>query len=296
MNEISLVIQSVCLEAAVGIMLFLALGRLWNKDIDGKPASIVAAVFAVIGVAASITHLGKPLRAFNSLLNIGSSWMSRETLLVMLFTVCAVVYLAVTLWKPAMKTVLRVVEIVSAVIGLVLLYAMASIYNFASVPVWEGANTYIEFYSSAIILGATLYFALTYKQQGRVSGRVLGATALAALALQVVSSELHTVSLAASGSAAVAASAEILNANGALVAVKWALLFAGVGAFLLKGTRVAAPKQVAVAASGPQASAEGEAGTSSRSIAWVSACAVVAAAFIGKVLFYASMVASGIGK
>lgn len=293
MNELSLIIQSVCLEAAVGIMLFLALGRLLNKEIDGKLAAIFASVLAVVGVATSITHLGMPLRAFNSLLNLGSSWMSRETLAVALFTACCVLCAAVYLWKPAMKTALRVLEIMAAVIGLVLLFIMGSIYTFSSVPAWAGANTYIEYYTTAIILGAIVFFAVTYRQQDRKKNMILGAVALVAVAVQVVGSELHTVSLTVGGSAA-AQSAGILSANGTLIAVKWILLIGGVTLFTLKGMSVAA-KPVIVTAGGPQEAAQETASTANSSIAWISACAVVIAAFIGKVLFFASMVTTGIG-
>jgi len=294
MNEISLIIQSVCLEAAAGLMLFLAIGRLREKELNGKLAAICASVLAVAGVLTSITHLGQPLRAFNSLLNLGSSWLSRETLCVALFTACCVLCLGINLWKPAMKTALRVLEWAAAVIGLVLLFIMGSIYDFASVPVWDGANTYIEYYTTAIILGAILFFAGTYKQQDRRSNKALGAVALAAMAVQIIGSELHMADLGAGGTAA-GMSAAILSANGVLIAVKWALLVGGVAVFCLRGTTRMSPKLATVTAGGAQATVESGGAVSGGQVAWISVCAVFIAAFIGKVLFFASMVTTGIG-
>jgi len=295
MNELSLIIQSVCLEAAVGIMVFLAVFGLWKKDMGGKTVRICAAVLAVVGVGASITHLGQPQRAFNSLLNLGSSWMSRETLCVALFTACCVLCTAVYLWKPAMKTLLRVLECASAVIGLVLLFIMGSIYTFASVPVWDGANTYIEYYTTAIVLGAILFYALTYKAQDARAGKLLGVLAFAAMAVQMIGSELHMTGLATGGGAA-GMSAEILSNSSVLPVVRWVLLAGGVGVFCLSGVRATAPKLAAVTAGGaPEAVSVETVNTTGQTIAWASACAVVIAAFIGKVLFFSSMVTMGIG-
>ncbi len=85
MEHMSLTLFSICLQAAVGIMVFAAIGKLLNKDAIFKNAMMAAAGLGIIGMLASLLHLGRPLVAFMAIYQVGSSWLSREILFTALF-------------------------------------------------------------------------------------------------------------------------------------------------------------------------------------------------------------------
>lgn len=86
-SEVPLICFTVFSPAAAGASLFaLPLGGGW-----ALAAAVVLMVTA--GMLASIAHLARPLRAPRSLAHLGSSWLSREILVVSAFWTLAVLWL-----------------------------------------------------------------------------------------------------------------------------------------------------------------------------------------------------------
>lgn len=69
MENFSLVLFTVFLQSAVGLMLITAVWSFADNEhtTQLRLPIIVSAALVTIGGLASITHLGQPLRAFNSL-------------------------------------------------------------------------------------------------------------------------------------------------------------------------------------------------------------------------------------
>jgi len=124
MHEWALLIFTICLQAAIGgvVMLALfykkisALGEEKTYQIFKLPL-IVFASLSVIGLAASFAHLGTPLNALNTIRNFGSSWMSREIVFTGLFIAAVFVTLALALarkksawalWRQRCSSVLQI--------------------------------------------------------------------------------------------------------------------------------------------------------------------------------------------
>ncbi|WP_272659306.1 dimethyl sulfoxide reductase anchor subunit family protein [Providencia sp. PROV113] len=117
----------------------------------------VACVFAGIGLLSSITHLGVPLNAPNSLLNIFSSWLSREVV----FTATYFAFLGLTfLWLWLKKELSYLLLGLAIIAGLCDVYAMASIYRYTSMLTWMNDNTYLMFYGTMFTAGAAGYYLL----------------------------------------------------------------------------------------------------------------------------------------
>lgn len=76
-----------------------------------------------------------------TLLNAGSSWLSREILLVLLVcaTLAASVFLA---WKRSERRLSDWLYYTSAALGIILLYAMSRVYNSPFTPGWAGGQTF----------------------------------------------------------------------------------------------------------------------------------------------------------
>ena len=93
MGEYSLIAFTICLQASIGVMLFMTFMQQRLKDITFTKAAYASAILAVAGLLFSLAHLGQPLSAYNSILNMGTSWLSREILFTGVFAI-AVVYVA----------------------------------------------------------------------------------------------------------------------------------------------------------------------------------------------------------
>ena len=86
-SEVPLICFTVFSPAAVGASLFaLPLG-------GGAALAAAVALMVTAGMLASIAHLARPLRAPRSLAHLGSSWLSREILVVSAFWALAVLWL-----------------------------------------------------------------------------------------------------------------------------------------------------------------------------------------------------------
>nr|WP_026198987.1 DmsC/YnfH family molybdoenzyme membrane anchor subunit [Desulfitobacterium hafniense] len=58
MEELALIIFTICVQAAVGLMVFTAVAKQLNKDGIFKTAVALAAGLAIVGLLASFLHLG----------------------------------------------------------------------------------------------------------------------------------------------------------------------------------------------------------------------------------------------
>lgn len=160
MAEWPLLIFTICLQAAIGGTLMLAI---FYKQFEklGKEKSfslmkgslVVIAILSVVGLGAAFVHLGTPTNAFNTIMNLGSSWQSREILVTGLFIGAVIITVAIAIVQ---KRVNFGLVALSAVIGLVDIYCMAAIYTNTLVSGWNSINTYTSFYGTAFVLGPIL--------------------------------------------------------------------------------------------------------------------------------------------
>ena len=81
-----LLVFTICVQAAIGIMLFAGTNHLCQDSASDKNAIAIAGALAIIGIVASFLHLGRPLRAMGAIVNLKTSWLSREILLTAVFT------------------------------------------------------------------------------------------------------------------------------------------------------------------------------------------------------------------
>lgn len=152
----TLILMTVFTQLSVGAIASVAL--LQAAAHLTTPHSLVAGVVltALFALAASTLHLGRPLYAFRALSGWRSSWLSREVLFFSLFSASAILY-ALLLWSgsPASKPA----GVVAACLGLMGVYASASLYRVAARPAWNSAHTILEFGLGAAFTG-TLTAAL----------------------------------------------------------------------------------------------------------------------------------------
>jgi anaerobic dimethyl sulfoxide reductase subunit C (anchor subunit) len=117
-----------------------------------------------IGIAAailiSLTHLGSPIKSVLTLNNLATSWLSREILLVILFA-GGVVLGTVLQWRGwGSETTRNIVNTVSALLGLALVYSMARVYMLPTTPGWNSIATPVSFYATSLVLGGSVLLAV----------------------------------------------------------------------------------------------------------------------------------------
>lgn len=274
MEGLALTIFSTCLQSAIGIMLFVAIGRFVNKDGVFKNAMIAAAGLGILGMLASLLHLGRPLSAMNALLQFGSSWLSREIWFTAMFIGLTVLSVILVYVKPQAKSIITGLAAAAALVGLVDIYMMASIYSYSSVPVWQSPATFVEFYATAISVGAMLFLVLSMKEAAKMR-KALAIVVTAAVAIQVAVVVPTLVSLGSSTSAALQSSLAIMNEMMLATILKWLCICVGAGAVLWMAKEELSQKVSYTALGG--------------------AILLLVGQVVGRYVFYAAMVVSGVG-
>ncbi|ACL22690.1 dimethyl sulfoxide reductase anchor subunit family protein [Desulfitobacterium hafniense] len=273
-EHFALTVFSICIQAAVGIMLFVAIGRLMNKEGVFKNAVITATGLGIIGMLASLLHLGRPLSAINALFQFGSSWLSREIWFTAIFVGLTVVAAVLLYVKPQATGAITGLSAGAALAGLLDVFAMAKIYSSASVPVWQGAATTIEFYAAALSMGAMLFLVLSGKEAGKLK-KIVALTVAAVVTVQVAVVVPYFISLGAGTGTALQASLMILGSLKTAVAIKWLFILAGAGLVLWQAKDEQSKSVSGVVAGG--------------------AALILVGQVVGRYVFYAAMVVSGVG-
>lgn len=157
-GEWALIIFTILTQLAVGIWLVAIIlrtliARRSNEDSASqltKPAILVVGPIISIALVISMFHLGSPMIAYGSIANLGSSWLSREIVFSGLF---------LFLWIAACVNYRKAnsgntLGWITAILGLLAVFSMASIYHSTPIPAWATINTYIVFFATTIILGS----------------------------------------------------------------------------------------------------------------------------------------------
>lgn len=274
MEQLSLVMFSICIQAAIGIMFFTGIGRLLNKEVVFKNATIAAASLGIVGMLASLMHLGRPAGAMRALSQFGSSWLSKEIWFTALFVGLTVLAALLVLVKPENKGAATGLTWAAALVGLVDVFSMASIYSSTSVPIWQGNATFVEFYAATISIGAALFLLLSLKEA--VSMSKIVALAVAGIVIVQVAAVIPSlVAVGSSSSAALQKSLGILAGMGFVNSLKWAAILAGTAMILWL--------------------AKEEEAKSYGALLTGSAIFLLVGQVVGRYLFYASVVVTGIG-
>lgn len=240
MQEWPLLIFTVCLQAAIGGMVMLALifkqlSKLGEEKVFHltRIPLLVIAVLSIIGLAASFTHLGTPSNAFNTLGNLGSSWQSREILLTGLFIAAACVTAGLAFVQKKANFILLVI---SALLGLIDVYCMGAIYANTLVSGWDSINTYTSFYGTVLVLGPILVVCSMVPMLGKKRAEDLAQSlvknsfiiSIIGIAIQLIGVALFASSMPEVNMIEGTNAAMSLQGYFGTVAIRWVIEFLGV--------------------------------------------------------------------
>lgn len=174
-----------------------------------RHAALAALVVALVSLAASTLHLGRPAFAWRALKMWKRSWLSREVLFFSLFAAAA-----------GISAVVPAAPFLAAALGLAGVTASAFIYLVPARPAWNSMRTVADFHLTALLLGPLFLAAWGM----HVPMLIVAITAAAQLLNQV----LKLAVLAASDEFELRAAARLLtNDLRAVLLARMGLLIAG---------------------------------------------------------------------
>jgi len=303
-QEWALIIFTILSQMAVGAFLVLGVIHTYARRKAGDEAAdrlsdralLAIGPVLILAMIASLFHLGSPLVAPRAVINLGSSWLSREVFFGVLFVIVGGLF-ALLQWRKIGSFGLRtVVAWIAALIGLVFISSMTMVYMIPTQPAWNTWLTPVAFFSTTALLGlftigASFVFNYNYlkerdpecaEEQCALMHSSLRGIAIASilfLGVQLVTIPIYLVSLANMGPAAVETARMLTEDYVILLALQLSLLFLGAGVFALFLYRYA--------------SSTGRERIIGR-LAYGAFLFVLVGAVIGRYLFYASHVKIGV--
>ena len=173
---LSVIFFTVVSGTGYGLLFLLGLGLAIDPQIIGhNEALIVLAtgmLFAAAGLTSSLFHLGQPQRAWRSLSQWRSSWLSREGV-ASLISFAPLFALGFALWRGADASNVRACAIVLAVMALITVCCTAKIYtSLKTIHAWHNAYV-LPGYLLFGLLGGAVWLWLLHALTGGAAGTLL---------------------------------------------------------------------------------------------------------------------------
>jgi anaerobic dimethyl sulfoxide reductase subunit C len=282
----------------LGFVHFFAARKAGAEEADRLSDRALLAIgpVLVLGLLASLFHLGNPLNAYRAVANIGTSWLSREILAGVVFAVLGGLF-AIMQWRKLGSFSLRnVIAWITAVVGLLLVYSMSQVYALPTQPAWDTVATPISFFATTFLLGSlamvvafvanSAYLkrkADTHLQMQlellRGSLRWIALASILLLGIELIVAPLYIANLAVGSGVALESVKLMIGEMGLVLALRLILVFIGAGVFgvFLYQNALSAGKMSVVNA-----------------FAYGAFALVLVAEVLGRFLFYASHVRIGI--
>lgn len=232
MSELPLVVFTFLMQLAVGALVaaeltrFIYVRKTSNDQAEGalNKVVLVIGIIAIVALLASFAHLKTPLNAPFALTGFSVSWMSREIWFSVIFIVLLIIYIIVLLRNAKSAALKSGLGAVTAIVGLILVFCMASAYMMPAMPAWNSSTLPVTFYATALVMGPVFTGAALALFGGSVKKKAPGAAsdvdfivngsvrlgaiiAAIAVAILVTSLSLHISELASQDIAAAITSA-----------------------------------------------------------------------------------------
>ncbi|MFH1845380.1 MAG: DmsC/YnfH family molybdoenzyme membrane anchor subunit [bacterium] len=170
LREWSLVAFTLLSQLAAGIVLVFGIVQSAVRDRGAATAFDqlsdnavgVAAIAMVLGLGISLLHLGSPRRAWRALLNLRSSWLSREVLLAAMFTGGLVALFTMLRFEAGAAWMQQWLLWLTACLGLLLVMIMSRLYMLRTVAAWNSSATAGTFIVTTLFLGCVVLQTISW--------------------------------------------------------------------------------------------------------------------------------------
>lgn len=151
-DNLALVAFTTLAPLSVGGLVGLLLLRPQAAQVGLDSAGTALLITALLALAASFLHLGRPFKAYRALWRLSTSWLSREVTLFGIFILCLAAYI-LPLSAPGWVEARGLMGILAAVIGMVALIATGAVYRLQARPAWNHWSTVVQFAVGALSAG-----------------------------------------------------------------------------------------------------------------------------------------------
>ncbi|MGR5097000.1 dimethyl sulfoxide reductase anchor subunit family protein [Vibrio maritimus] len=232
-HEYSLIFFTVLAQTAVGAYLLVSARALvMGHDIEKINSYKIPMFFlwAIMGLGFlfSLTHLGSPLRAFNSFNQLGSTWLSNEVFFGAGFFVVGGFQWLLSILKVGGTGVQKALMVVAMVLGCIFMYAMVNVYLIDTVPTWFNVYTPLSFMITMVVGGLLLsqFVIVTANDSHFAVDRNILILAFIAVAISLVVT-VGKANLVGDIQTSVAKASELVDGLGGYLGVQVALLLGG---------------------------------------------------------------------
>ena len=156
----SLVFFTVLTQAAVGMFFTFQAVQVLSRRFGGDAADgvvvtrqIVVFVLLSAGLSAALFHLSVPLEAVRAVVNVGSSWLSREIIFGGLFALFLGTLIARQWSGTEVSRGMKGITWLTGMAALAFLYCQIKIYLLPTQPSWNSIATPASFVATALRLG-----------------------------------------------------------------------------------------------------------------------------------------------
>ena len=168
LREWALPIYTILIQLATGVMLALwvikAIFQKQLSDSDLKSMNLIPLGIIVLtilmGVIGAHFHLSRPLFSLFSILNIKTSWLSREIAFTILLFLFSVITLGFHILKTDHTRLSNVSGWLTVFWGFCTVYCMANIYILPTQTLWSSSYSLFSYFATTLLLGVTSLSAI----------------------------------------------------------------------------------------------------------------------------------------
>lgn len=313
-NEWELITFTLLMQTAIGVFLAsLIMNQMLNKTLEQEclyklilPNQFVSAILAVTALVVSVFHLGYPLGSPRAILNLDSSWLSREIVLSGTFVFLCLVVLLITRSKKKLPVMLSVI---TSLVGLVGIFAMSKVYSTVLIPAWQSEYTIATFYGTCFMLGTLLAIGTVGFSMRKIEGinaaeifrtalLPVSMIAIVAIAVQTIVIPGYMVSLSAQSGAGQTTAQILTNDFGLMLTLRWSFIMLSTVILILtvfKQHKVNITGNISKGNFETAATSEVINGVAGANYIYLALVAMIAAEIIGRYLFYTTGVQIMIG-
>lgn len=156
----SLVLFTVLSQLAAGAVATLFLLEYFGKRVSIATGKLITGSLVAItafSLAISLFHLGAPLSAYMAITNIGSSWISREIALFLVFFLLLIIYYKQ--WSESLNESRKKIGGLTSITGIFAVISSGMVYVLPAMPAWNNFTPVLFFCLTAVLLGP-LYVAV----------------------------------------------------------------------------------------------------------------------------------------
>lgn len=135
-----------------------------DKDVLKKidRLTVIPVIILIVGFICAFFHLASPFNAFGVFNNLGSSPMSNEIAVGVIFCVIAIVYWIIAMAVTMTETLRRALSIIVAICGLVFCVFIGLAYGMNTIPTWDNAMVPLSTLFFGLFGGSTVGIAVLY--------------------------------------------------------------------------------------------------------------------------------------